>query len=384
VSKKPTKKQLEARARAKRMRARARKSARSRTQQTSEADVSRIETQQEEKDRWHVVSAGEVQAAVKEWMNEAPPGAMWRDRETELSHGGTLIEIEELVPGGDPDKRRSFVIETNVARDTDFDVAASFAGEDRSYVAEVVEHLEGLSVRVFYDEREEAHLWGRNLIEELVETYRGRAFRVLMFVSKPYAEKAWPTLERRAALERAMEDINEPYILPVRLDDTVVPGLSTATAYIDARKKTPAEIADLAVDHLRNYGRKVAPPRREREDAYRVTIRASLEQVNDGDWVLSYRVHNGGSYPIHSAKVEIADPGSESPQVAGLAVVGTVAADEAIEGRAEHLRFTRPPYYGELTELASLSFVDRWGNHWEMHGADPVLIGEPGPDVMES
>lgn len=132
----------------------------------------------------------------------------------------------------------------------EYDVAVTFAGEERPYVEEVMTRLQELGVRVFYDVDEQARLWGQNLLEELVDTYRARAPRVLMFVSKAYAEKAWPTQERRAALERAMQP-GEPYVLPVLIDDTTVPGLPGTTAHIDWRKITAVEVADLTLDPRR-------------------------------------------------------------------------------------------------------------------------------------
>jgi hypothetical protein len=40
------------------------------------------------------------------------------------------------------------------------------------------------------------------------------------------------------------------YILPVRIDDTEVPGISETTAYIDLRSTPVEEIADLLVKKL--------------------------------------------------------------------------------------------------------------------------------------
>lgn len=38
-------------------------------------------------------------------------------------------------------------------------------------------------IRVFYDRDEQARLWGRNLLDELTQPYRNRAFRTLIFVA---------------------------------------------------------------------------------------------------------------------------------------------------------------------------------------------------------
>lgn len=56
-----------------------------------------------------------------------------------------------------------------------YDVALSFAGEDREYVSKVAEHLRTREVRVFYDAFEEVALWGENLTERFVDIYMNRA-----------------------------------------------------------------------------------------------------------------------------------------------------------------------------------------------------------------
>ncbi len=67
--------------------------------------------------------------------------------------------------------------------------------------------------------------------------------------------------------------------------------------------------------------------------------------------------------------VVIDDPGSEdrAEEQMGTAaeiIIGTVAAGEAIERRADHVHFSREPYFGELTRLAVIFFTDRRDNNW--------------------
>jgi hypothetical protein len=270
-----------------------------------------------------------------------------------------------------------------VVADTEYDVAVSFAGENREYVDQVVERLQDEGVRVFYDENEQANLWGRNLLEELVETYRSRAFRVLMFVSKPYAEKAWPTQERRAALERAMQSTDQPYVLPVLLDDTQVPGMPSTTHYVDGRRRTAVEVADLTIEHLRRYGRDVGPPPAQRDMAQRVSVRAIPGKTPDGRWEVPYTIHNGTDYPINTVLLAIKDPGQEGQveDQIGTAlelVIGNMASGETVEGRlTDHVHFSREPAFAELTYLAAVLFTDHWGNNWAATGRELVRKKHP-------
>lgn len=117
-----------------------------------------------------------------------------------------------------------------------YDVCLSYAGEDRAYVDEVATILRSQGVRVFYDRFEETELWGKDLYEHFVHIYRDAARFCILFISKAYAKKAWPTHERRTAQERALQEHSE-YVLPARFDDTEVPGLRGTIAYLDLRTR---------------------------------------------------------------------------------------------------------------------------------------------------
>lgn len=133
-----------------------------------------------------------------------------------------------------------------------YDVALSFAGEDRAYVQEVATLLKEAKVSVFYDEFERAELWGKNLIEHLADVYGKNSRFVVMFISKEYVEKVWTNHERRHAQERALV-AQEEYILPARFDDTPVPGMTTTIAFQDLRRTTPAELVALILAKTRRH-----------------------------------------------------------------------------------------------------------------------------------
>lgn len=116
----------------------------------------------------------------------------------------------------------------------DYDVALSFAGEDRPYARELAELLRNSGYRVFYDEYERATLWGRDLYSHLSDVYRNRARFCITFLSRSYSDKLWTNHERQSAQARAFRE-NEEYILPIRLDDTEIPGVLETTGYLDAR-----------------------------------------------------------------------------------------------------------------------------------------------------
>jgi hypothetical protein len=133
--------------------------------------------------------------------------------------------------------------------DFDYDIALSFAGEDRSVVDELAAALTQAGVRVFYDNYEQADLWGKDLYQHLQGVYRDRARYCVVFVSEAYARKLWTRHELKQAQARAFKESHE-YILPVRLDDTEIPGLNATTGYIDLRHHSVAELSDVVLEKL--------------------------------------------------------------------------------------------------------------------------------------
>jgi hypothetical protein len=132
----------------------------------------------------------------------------------------------------------------------EYDVAFSFAGEDRVFVEEVAAQLHRRRVKVFYDRYEQADLWGKDLYVHLDEVYRKKARYCLMFLSRHYASKLWTSHERRSAQARAMAESSE-YILPVRLDSSEVPGFLPTIGYITSVDFPPTAIAELVAEKLR-------------------------------------------------------------------------------------------------------------------------------------
>ncbi|SDE13152.1 toll/interleukin-1 receptor domain-containing protein [Sporomusa acidovorans] len=124
----------------------------------------------------------------------------------------------------------------------DYDVVLSFAGEDREYVGKVADMLYALGIRVFYDKYEQVELWGKNLYVHLDEIYQKRSQYCVIFISKYYKEKLWTSHERESAQTRAFQQ-NQEYILPVRLDDTEIPGIRLTTGYIRGDSIEPEELA---------------------------------------------------------------------------------------------------------------------------------------------
>ena len=131
----------------------------------------------------------------------------------------------------------------------EYQVALSFAGEQRDYVEEVARHLQKRGVAVFYDGFEKVRLWGQSGAEAFHSAFAHQGDYVVMFISHAYVDKQWPRHERRSALSRMIREPGE-YILPVRFDDTQVPGLPEDFIYERASDHTPAQLSAMIANKL--------------------------------------------------------------------------------------------------------------------------------------
>ncbi len=130
-----------------------------------------------------------------------------------------------------------------------YDVALSFAGEDRQHAKALADLLKAGGYSCFYDENELESLWGKNLYDYLSSVYKDQARYCVMFLSKHYERKLWTNHERQMAQARAFQE-NREYILPVRLDDTEIPGIPPTVGYLDLRSITIEEVYEALVMKL--------------------------------------------------------------------------------------------------------------------------------------
>ena len=136
----------------------------------------------------------------------------------------------------------------------EYDVALSYASEEGVYVEQVAKLLEAESIAIFYDKHNQAEIWGKRLEDYLRSVYQSKARYCMMFVSRHYRDKVWPTTERESALARSLCQEKE-YILPVLIDQTEIEGITDGTlAFVTAQKYTPRKLAELVISKLRSPG----------------------------------------------------------------------------------------------------------------------------------
>ena len=125
-----------------------------------------------------------------------------------------------------------------------FDVAISFAGENRDFARAVAVGLKEKNVEVFFDEFYESHTWGENLPDLFKEVFGNHSQYCIMVLSDHYIEKEWPIVESKHAVARFIKSRSKSYILPVHLDgfDGAVPGLPDTLQYISAKSAEPEKV----------------------------------------------------------------------------------------------------------------------------------------------
>jgi len=165
-----------------------------------------------------------------------------------LRRVGELFLEQRPAQGGRPSRSIGAAAPVQTAKP--YEIALSFAGEDRFFVESVANELRAMGVRLFYDAFEQVDLLGKDLAAHFAGIYKDRANYCAMFISVHYARKAWPQFERQHAQARALAEKRE-YILPLRLDDSEVPGLAPTIGYINIQGMTPKAVAEILFRKIR-------------------------------------------------------------------------------------------------------------------------------------
>src|SRR5271165_1468871 len=131
----------------------------------------------------------------------------------------------------------------------EYDVALSFAGEDRKFAQDLAIAMDDANHAVFYDEFEAVRLWGTDLSEVLGHIYGGASRYCILITSKHYIRKQWTTHERRFAIQNALQT-RPDYIMAIRLDDTALPGWPSVMGYVDAAHYSFDDIVTLSLGKL--------------------------------------------------------------------------------------------------------------------------------------
>lgn len=141
-----------------------------------------------------------------------------------------------------------------------YDIAVSFAGEQRGYVRETVAACKAKGLRVFFDEDKTNDWWGKNFIQEQRRAYSSQARFFVPFLSSDYLAKPIPMDEFASAMMTAVK-LGDGYILPVIMGNADVPAelLHPHIGYLRSEAFTPDQLADELVKKVKSAERTGQP-----------------------------------------------------------------------------------------------------------------------------
>jgi hypothetical protein len=125
-----------------------------------------------------------------------------------------------------------------------YDIAVSFAAEQRDYVEQTVTAAKAVELEVFYDRDMTHQWWGRNFVAEQRKIYGQRTLHFVPFISAEYLLRQYPRDEFSYAM-LASVNRGDDYILPVLVGDVRVPPemLHPHIGYLRADEVTPERLA---------------------------------------------------------------------------------------------------------------------------------------------
>jgi TIR domain len=134
-----------------------------------------------------------------------------------------------------------------------FDIAFSYASEDRAYVSKIYYELKERNndIRIYdYAKGSMADELGHNLNNYLFQIYSNMSYYTLAFISKNYKKKFNTQKEIRIAHAIAVEE-SRPYLLPLKLDNTLMDEVGPFI-FMESRLHTVKQIVDALLVKLSN------------------------------------------------------------------------------------------------------------------------------------
>ena len=156
-----------------------------------------------------------------------------------------------------------------------FRIAFSFAGEKRTFVAEVAGILAGHFTKgsILYDKYHEAEFARSDLALHLPTLYFEETDLVVAVLCNDYDQKEWCGLEWKAIYGR-LKKHEEREVMLCRFDQVEVAGLFELAGFVELDEKTPNELATLIMQRLELNEARPSSPDEGDGDTQTVTVRA--------------------------------------------------------------------------------------------------------------
>lgn len=133
------------------------------------------------------------------------------------------------------------------SKDYEWDVAISFAGENRELARTIAENLEILDLSVFFDESYEANMLGKALSATFEKIFVKDSRTIICLLDVHHKNKIWPTFERQCFQPR----VGEGEVIPIFLDATNFPEVASEIFGIRFQwDSTKAEWKEKVIDSI--------------------------------------------------------------------------------------------------------------------------------------
>lgn len=137
-----------------------------------------------------------------------------------------------------------------------YDVVLSCTGEDLVVAKSIAAALKDQNISYYLYTEHQAEHWGEDILKISIDKYMLEGRLALILISRNYINKKWTEIERQ--IMQTVSSRGEAYILPLRLDDTPVDGLSSNISYV-WWQNDPEKIAALVGQKLRAVKEKAGP-----------------------------------------------------------------------------------------------------------------------------
>ncbi len=141
------------------------------------------------------------------------------------------------------------------ADEYEYDVAISFAGENRELARYIAESLNDLDVNIFFDEYFENNYLGKAWGKEFKRIFSEASRFIVVLLDKHHLDKIWPTFERDCFIPR----IKNESVIPIRLDNSIFAGIPNDIVSIyfpfdaadpDWKDKTTTQVVYRLIDRI--------------------------------------------------------------------------------------------------------------------------------------
>ena len=170
------------------------------------------------------------------------------DRDIEKLRQSTRIHLADLEP---------IWTEIEISRNNQpeaykYDVALSYASQDREYVEIVAKILQDANLRVFFDKLDQEDIKEANFYTLLEQVYGSWSRYIIVFYSWYYIDKHWPVFELHSSIKDALVGQRDKIIF-LNLDNRPISPVNGMIKDFHPEKTNPAVFAHQFLQYLNQH-----------------------------------------------------------------------------------------------------------------------------------